>query len=511
MLNFERLDEITDMQKWQEAYTGEIEKLDQLYQEEERLYYEMYSKGKQSDRLGELTTLKYELMTNEKLLKTLSSWRKILREDEIWKRRLDVFISKLKLESLDSHPEVIEIQQKLQKNLMEYTFDLNGKEYNLGMVHSNIMENPDRELRKKLFLEAKKIGRHNESLFRVLIQTRNKLARSQGFTDYYHFRCSLKEMNMKVFLKEMKELIKHSEETIAEWDQRIIGKFGWEKIHHYDQYFSAFHFNSIHSSAFTSDRMKEVLSDIVNGLGISMDQLPVKIECMEIPYGGFCININPDDLHLIVNKRDSYSVFLSGIHELGHVLDGHFSSFQYPELYRFYSTIAAEAVAELFQTIMTDRDFLKKNFDIHDDIFTQIKEINQLTDLTMLKMNYYYSLVEFELYNAPERPMQDIANESYRAVFGYEGETFHPASEMFYIENPAFFQDYNYALAIRDMIRHKFQVTSIYKETYLFKELINTFIKPNQQYTWNQRLEKLCGEPHTFAYLRNSLGNVTKP
>jgi oligoendopeptidase F len=510
MLNFERLNEITDIQKWLEAYTVEIEKLDQLYQKEERLYYEMYSEGKQSKRLGEITTLKYELMTNERLLETLSSWRKKLRGNKIWQRRLDVFISKMKEEALDSHPEVVEVQQRLQKNLMESKFSLNGKEYNLGLVHSTIMENPDRALRKQLFLEAKKIGRNNESLFRELIQARNKLARDQGFTDYYHFRCSLKEINMNTFLKEMKEIIDHSDKNLAEWNQRIIKKFGWEKIHHYDQYFSAFHFNKVHSTAFTSDRMKEVLRDIVSSLGISMDQLPVKIECMEIPYGGVCININPNDLRLIVNKRDSYSVFLSGIHELGHVLDGHFSSYLYPELYRFYSTIAAEAVAELFQTIITDRDFLKKNFDIQDDVYTQIKEINQITDITMLKMNYFYSLVEFQLYNAPERSMQDIANESYQSVFGYEGEAFHPASEMFYIENPAFFQDYNYALAIRDMIRDKYQVTSIYKETYLFQDLIKTFIKPNQQYTWNQRLVNLCGEPHTFAYLRNTLGTMKK-
>jgi oligoendopeptidase F len=505
MLDFERLYKITDMKNWKEAYTEEIEKLDQLYQEEERLYYEMYSEGKQSKKLSEITTLKYETMTNERLLETLSTWRKKLWNNKIWKRRLDVFISKMKEEALDSHPEVVKIQQELQKNLMESKFSLNGKEYNLGLVHSNIMENPDRAIRKKLFLESKKIGKNNEKLFRVLIQTRNQLAKEQGFMNYYHFRCSQKEMNMNTFIKEMKDIIEHSGETLAEWNQKIMMKFGWDKIHHYDQYFSAFHFNTIQSPAFTSNRMEEVLSDIVNSLGISMDQIPVKIECMEIPYGGFCMNINPNDLRLIVNKRDSYSVFLSGIHELGHVLDGHFSSYRYPELYRFYSSIAAEAIAELFQTIITDRDFLKKNFEIQDDVLTQITEINQLTDITMLKMNYFHSLVEFELYNAPERSMQDIADESYQCVFGYEGEAFHPASEMFYIENPAFFQDYNYALAIRDMIREKFQVTSLYKEPNLFKKLVNTFIKPNQQYSWNQRLEKLCGEPHSFAYLTNTV------
>jgi oligoendopeptidase F len=505
MLDFDRLNLITDMQDWQKAYNQEIEKLDLLYQEEERLYYQVYKEGIQSKRIDEITSIKHKLMTNERLYETLLSWRNTFRNNKVWKRRLDVFLSRMKQEALDSDPDVVEIQQKLQTTLIESKFALNGKEYNIGTVHSNIMENPDRELRKKLFLEAKKIGRDNEELFRTLLQKRNNLANDQGFDNYYHFRCSLKEINMSQYIEEMDGLIKQSEETSDYWDNRIKEKFGWEKIHLYDQYFSTFNFNNFQSNAFTSNRMKEVLGDIVNSLGVAMDQLPLKIESIEIPYGGFCININPNELLLVVNKRDSYSVFLSGIHELGHALDGHFSSYQYPELYRFYSSIAAEAIAELFQTIITDRDFLKNNFDIEDKVYSKIKEINHLTDIKMLKMNYYYSIVEFELYNNPKRSFQEIANECYLRVFGYEGETFHPASEMFYIENPAFFQDYNFALAIRDMIREKFAVTSFYKKTDLFQELIKKFIEPNQLYSWNQRVERLCGEPHTFRYLAKNL------
>jgi oligoendopeptidase F len=508
MINFERLNVITNMQDWKKAYIEEIEKLDHLYQEEERLYYKMYTEGIQSKRIDEITRIKHKLMTNERLYETLLSWRNTFCDEEVWKRRLDVFLFKMKQEALDSDPDIVEIQQRLQTTLIESRFAINGKEYNIGSVSSNIMENPDRELRKQLFLEAKKIGKENEELFRMLIQKRNKLANDQGFNNYYHFRCSLKEIDMSHYIEEMNDLIKLSEKTSDYWNNRIMEKFGWEKTHLYDQYFSTFNFNNLQSDSFTSDRMKEVLGNVVNSLGVAMDQLPLKVESIEIPYGGFCININPNDLLLVVNKRNSYSVFLSGLHELGHALDGHFSSYQYPELYRFYSSIAAEAIAELFQTIITDRDFLKNNFDIQDEVYFQIKEINDLTDIKMIKMNYYYSIVEFELYNNPERSFQEIANECYLRVFGYEGETFHPGSEMFYIENPAFFQDYNYALAIREMIRKKFGVTSLYKKTDLFQELIKKFIEPNQLYSWNQRVERLCGEPHTFEYLAKKLAKV---
>ncbi|MGM0829251.1 MAG: hypothetical protein ACQEU4_13620 [Bacillota bacterium] len=251
--------------------------------------------------------------------------------------------------------------------------------------------------------------------------------------------------------------------------------------------------------------MKEVLGDVVSSLGKSIDEMPISIESLDIPYGGFCLNINPNDLKLVVSKRDSYSVFLSGIHELGHAIDGHYASYRYPELYRFYSSIAAEGMVELFQTIITDQAFLMKNFDLHVDDYVQMNEIQQLMDLKMMKINHYFSLVEYELYQHPDRSFQEIANDCYTFVFGYEGETGHPANMMFYVENPAFFQDYNIALAMRDMIRHKFKIKSPYGKKDVFHELLTKFIVPNQLYSWKQRVETLFGESHTFAYLAERL------
>ncbi|WLD93785.1 hypothetical protein [Alkalihalobacillus sp. AL-G] len=504
-LNFERLNQINNIVDWKKAYTTEIEKLDKLYQEEEKLYYLMYAQGKQNKRLEEILNTKHKLMTNEQLEATLISWKKKFNDDPVWHRRLKVFLSKMKQEAIDSQIELVEIQQQLQGNLLASIINVNGKEYNLGTVHSNIMENPDRELRKQLFKESKIIGEKNEDLFRSLIQKRNKLARELGYINYYYFRCSLKEINIDTYLNEMNTLLEKIADSSSYWNNRIKEKFGLQTIDYYDQYFSTFNFHQMDSNIFKSSRMKEVLGDVVNNLGIDMSQLPIEVENLEIPYGGFCININPNDIKLVVNKRNSFSAFLSGIHELGHAIDGHYSSYKYPELYRFHSSIAAEGVAELFQTTITNEEFLTKHFDYQGDNYSKIEELNHLMNVNMVKINYYYSLVEYELYSKPEQSFQKVANECYKHVFGESGETFHPASEMFYVENPAFFQDYNFALAIRDMIRNKFMIGSLYGNTEVFHEILEKYIEPNQRYSWQERVERLCDEPHTFEYLANTL------
>ncbi|MBY0099487.1 M3 family metallopeptidase [Mesobacillus maritimus] len=507
-IDFKRLTQISDVNEWKATYHTAIKKLDEISQEEERIYYLMYSQEQESQRIDEIQKIKHELMTNKELIHTFSTWKEILSDDPIWCRRIDVFLSRMKQEAIDSHPEIVSVQQSLQKKLLESTFEVNGKKYNLGTVHSNVMDNPDRELRKRLFLESKRIGRENEDLYRTLIHKRNQLAQDIGYENYYSFKCSLKEIDIDKYLDEMSGLLEKLENSATYWSNRINEKFGWEQMYFYDQYFTTFNFHRFQGSNFSSERLKEVLSDAVRSIGVQLQSIPVTIETLEIPYGGFAININPNDLKLVVNKRDAYSLFLSGIHEMGHILDGHYGSFEYPELYRFYSSIAAESFAELFQTIVTEEEFLKRNFELTAEVLSQIKEVNMLTDFKMVQINHYYSLVEYELYKNPERSFQEIADECYKVVFGYEGETIHPGSEMFYIENPAFFQDYNFALAIRDMIRGKFKIKSLYKNREVFRELLEKYIEPNQLYSWQDRVRRICDEDFTFSYLAETLGNV---
>ncbi|WP_078548913.1 hypothetical protein [Litchfieldia alkalitelluris] len=80
---------------------------------------------------------------------------------------------------------------------------------------------------------------------------------------------------------------------------------------------------------------------------------------------------------------------------------------------------------------------------------------------------------------------------------------------MFYIEYPAFFQDYNFALAIRDMIRGKLNIKSLYNNPKAFSELLEKYIVPNQLYSWKERVKRICNEDFTFSYLAKTLNNVS--
>ncbi|WLR44144.1 M3 family metallopeptidase [Bacillus carboniphilus] len=86
---------------------------------------------------------------------------------------------------------------------MNQTFFINGEEYSIGKVQSTVMENGDRELRRKLFMQSSKIAKENETLFRELLKIRNTLAQQRGFDNYYELVFNLKEINTNTYFKEM--------------------------------------------------------------------------------------------------------------------------------------------------------------------------------------------------------------------------------------------------------------------------------------------------------------------
>ncbi|QFT87523.1 Peptidase family M3 [Bacillus sp. THAF10] len=511
IVGFEKLPHKQCIEEWKEVYHSAIVALDQLYQEELELEYEVYTKNSENPRLQEIKQQKHEIMTDEILVKELSLKKELFEQDPVWRRRIEVFLLKMQQESLDSNSEVVAIQQQLQSNLLKSKIQVKGAEYTLGNVHSNVMNSTDRELRRLLFLEAKKIGKENEELFRTLIEKRNQLASEYGYRSYYQFRCSFQDLDIAAYMNEMKALFEKAESHQAYWEKEIIEKFKWNALHQYDQYFCAFHFlEEVQSEKiFKAETLEKALEDVIKGLGIP-ERLPITTEFAEIAFGGFCMNINPNDCRLVVNKRNGFSVFVSALHELGHAVDGVFSSYDYPELYRFYSSIAAEGLAEFYQTMVVDKQFLRNHFSISEEQIDQLSKQKSLMDLIMVKMNFYYSLVEFELYENPTRDFQKVANDCYMKVFGNRGEAFHPASELFYVESPAFFQDYNFALAIREMLLHTFHVMSPYGEKDIFLKLKDHYMKPNQLYSWQKRVQDVCGEPFTFAYLRANLAKIPK-
>jgi hypothetical protein len=285
-------------------------------------------------------------------------------------------------------------------------------------------------------------------------------------------------------------------------------KFGWEDLYYYDLMYVAFNFFKVDERLFPAAKMEAALADMFESLGLEPKKMGIDFELKSIPFGGYCTAFSKDKIKLIVNKRDGFSAFLTGTH---HALYDHFSSDEYPELYRMKSVVGHEGMAELFQAVSVQEEFLRKNFAVGEDVCQQIQEMNNLFDVIIILYNYMLSLIEFRMYENPEQDFQALSNECYHEVFGLKGEGPHPAKEMFFVSFPVYIQDYIFACGIRDMIHEHFGIRGMYGQAEIFEKLKEVYMHPSERYTWLEKVETLCGKKFSFEYLEKHLCKRKEP
>ncbi|QQE75780.1 hypothetical protein KDJ56_07550 [Brevibacillus composti] len=80
-----------------------------------------------------------------------------------------------------------------------------------------------------------------------------------------------------------------------------------------------------------------------------------------------------------------------------------------------------------------------------------------------------------------------------------------PAAEAIFLAYPVYTHSYLFADGIRDMLRHAFGVSGLYGNQRVFEELRQTFMQPSERLSWQEKVQKLCGEPFTFRYFTQYL------
>ncbi|MCD8511135.1 MAG: M3 family metallopeptidase [Bacillus sp. (in: Bacteria)] len=503
-INFTNVTTETD---WKKQYELFILKMEKLYQERAIHQIDYLLTGKPSEQLPEISKALHEHLTNKKVKESLEYWKSKLT-DPLWKRRLSVMLHAMEMELLKSNPTVTEKTTPLERKLMGKIYDVGNKQLNAGEVQATLMESPDRELRRQVFSAANAYGGEVEEELRSLIKTRNKLAQENGYPNFYEYCFHAKGLRVEEFIKEMDELLERCTDATAYWEEKIKTTFGWEEIHFYDMMYLALNFHQTDPALFSSDKLKPALNNMLESVGIQPEEFPMEMNLESIPFGGCCISISPNELNIIINKREALSAFLTGAHEVGHAIDNHYTSYEYPEFFRFKSIIGAECMSELFQTVYSDEDFLRTNFNVNDKIIAHIKEGEHLLNLFMVKFNYFMARLEHAMYTKPDEDYQRLSNSLYKEIFGYDGEGPHPAREQIFTALPVYVQDYLYALGVRDMIRHHFQITSMYGQKDVFDKVKTHFMKPGERYTWKERAKNLCGEGFTFDYLGRTVGKL---
>lgn len=499
LTNINRLAEEKDESKWKAAYEDEIRKLEQVLQRSKELAYNLYVKNEQSEEYGKIEAEVHATLSNPILLQTLKNWENEIT-DPVWRKRLQLMVHEIEPTIINSDPRIVKVRNELQSILMQKEFNVEGQSFNVATINSSRMELPDKEIRRKLHHEIAEYGVEVSESFRGLIQARNEVAQKYGYRDYHAFACESRGINFESYKNECNKILLETEETWQLWGNRIKERFGWEEIYSSDWLFAGSNFSNINQELFTPTKITEALSEATRKFGIDYKLLPIDVKVAKLPFGGACMSISPEDIRVVVNERTGNTVYFTAFHEFGHALFNTFASKQNFELDEFKSIIAHEAMAEMMATISSQEKWLKDFWNLTDEEINEIVGSQQLFELVLMRLYYYYSLVEEAIYKNPNCDYKRVADDLYQVVFGGEDVGYHPATELLFISHPVYVQDYIYADGIRDMLLHTLDINGMYEENEAFSIIKQKFMEPGERYSWDEKVEQICNEPFTFSY-----------
>ncbi|MBY0121263.1 hypothetical protein [Bacillus sp. S/N-304-OC-R1] len=496
---------IQDEEEWKKAYEKEIHKLDNSFRELAEIEFNELKGMDNSLRLEEIQNEHNQLFMDSRFLSHLEYWEKKV-SDVFWKRRLSVLMKKVMESRIESDFRVVKIKQALQEKIMNKLIVFNSEEIPMAKVQTHFMNNPDRILRKALLKEANIFGEELSSEFKKLIEVRNQLAKEEGFDNYHSYLFNgIYNLSFQEYFAQGSKLIKGVENISAEWENQFRDKFGWDKSEYSDVLYTALNYFDIPESLFLGEKIIDAYHFTCRHFGLEPEHLPISFDLYDIPFGGLMSAISYDDIRIMVKKRNGFSGFSVGLHEMGHAIYEYFSSRRAPELFRFKNIIGHEIMAEIFMTIASQREWLEDFLEVDSKIIEKIKASEHLFSLTLTKLYFYQSILEQKIYENPNQDLQALANSVFEEIYDIKAEAIHPATDMMYLLYPVYTHNYIYAYAARDMIRSKFEVEGLYKSNTLFDILKTEFMEPTEEKDWIEKIRLICDEDFTFKYFEKYL------
>lgn len=165
--------------------------------------------------------------------------------DPVVKRQLEVLRLSLTGNQMDDAHRVaiVKLGSAVESEFASFRPLVNGKRMNDNDILQVLKESRDERERAAAWRASKEIGAQVAERIRDLVRTRNEVALSLGFADYYRMSLELQELPEEWLFDRMAELEELTRAPYAAWkadlDDRLMQRFGVSKLYpwHYEDPF----------------------------------------------------------------------------------------------------------------------------------------------------------------------------------------------------------------------------------------------------------------------------------
>ena len=486
---------ISDQMQLTAFLDGIEEQLSQYSEESQELGFQRYLDKLPNPRINELAVKRSEIMLSPELRSLVDHWYPIC-VDPLLKRRLQLWQRALVAGQVVSDPRVRELVRDLDQRIVAHTYLYRGERVSLGEIRNIVRFSRNADDRKEAWLSYKELSDQLAPDLLKLVKIRNEIAKSLGFKDYVDLILQHNEMSTEQVTGILMELIEHSQERYESVLHKGAAALGIERIEPWDVQLRLEAGESVPTSFFPKDGIKEAVSDWAKTMGVDMAALGMEMVFVDIPYNGLCMGIKKGKTKILGNPQDGFAYYKTMFHELGHALHGEMNDVSTYMLKRD-SGIFGEGLAEVFGYVASAPEWLATR-NLPAEVEAPAKKALLGPMFHYLRQRSAYCLFEYAMYANPDADLDQLMAEWDSRVLGCSHDaTSRWAANAWFISYPVYWQNYVLADVVASQIHHHLNRTygPLAANKAAFDFVISYYIAPGAVTSWLHKIEEATGEP----------------
>ena len=348
--------------------------------------------------------------------------------DPVVKRQLEVLRLSLTGNQMDDDHRVaiVELATGVESEFATFRPTVNGRRLTDNEILEVLSESNDEMERREVWMASKKVGAAVADRVRDLARTRNEVALSLGFADYYRMALELQELPEEWLFDHLDELDDLTREPYARWksevDARLMERFGVDRVapwHYADPFFQ----EAPAEGAVSLDDVlgpldaSELAVKTFDGWGIDVrrviegsDLYPKERKCQH----AFCLDVDRSgrNVRILANVVPGERWITTMLHESGHAAYDISIDKRLPYLLRRASHIfVTEAIAILCGRLVRDGRWLRDVAGLDATklaaLDPQLRRANAAESLQFSRWGLVMAHFERDLYSDPEGDLDD--------------------------------------------------------------------------------------------------------
>lgn len=431
--------------------------------------------------------------------------------DGILKRRVELFLGYLLQFKVAGNTQTADLLQPLESRFLKFRGQVGGETRSFGQLNQLIKSSTDRTERQAAYEAFLPLARENRDEVLALIATRNRLAESLGYRDFFDLRFKHSEIDEAWFLSMLDALETATQAPYEAACRNIRQSLGIDAVMPWDVARGVENLTPLPPETFSEERAERCLRRLLTGWGFSEAEANIPLyQCGNFTMGGLCFGIEPGkEVAILISPVNGPRYYRTYFHEHGHAM--HFRHAGQGNILLNVEDMAFnEGMAVFFESFVSDPAWVRQNLELSE--LDQVKYCLQARYASLTWMRTLLVNIRFEhaLYTREGEDMDAIYLELQQRCGGFDlpaemGVRW--AADQMIVSHPIYWHTYFIAELIAHQTREAIEAEdgALLGNPKVRDFLMERYYRSGASVPWLEKIERATGKPLTgdafFRYL----------